>query len=319
MTSRSRLTCIVPTAGRSPYLSDCVQILATSQDAPVLVVAEVGTYIPALAGERPIRILTVQPGAGFARACNRALAEVESEFVALVNDDALVAADWSPELISTLQDDPEIAGAQGTIVRLDDANRVDGCGIGWNRYWQAIQLDRGAPPDLGAPNREVFGVSGTAAVFRRSALDQAALEGGRYFYPLLGTYYEDVELACRLRSHGFRTVHVPRVVARHGGGTSSAGNERWRWSHIYGNRLLVLARLWGRTFPLRLPALLMRDSVDLVYAAIRADLDRLAGIVSGWGRAVRRLSRFGHLGPPILARADLERFRIPHRGGLERT
>lgn len=318
MIGRSQLTCVVPTAGRSPYLADCVSALLANPDVELLIVAEEGLDLADLSGRSDLHHLIVPPGTGFARACNRALTETTGRFVALVNDDALVAPDWSERLVSILHQRQEVAAAQGTIVSIDDSDKVDGCGIGWNRHWQAIQLDRGAVPDPTGPMREVFGVSGTAAIFRRSALEDAAIDGHHYFEPRLDTYYEDVELACRLRSRGFRSILVPGALARHGGGSSSSTAGRWRWSRIYGNRLLVLARLWGRTFPARLPSLLWRDTLDLGRALVDTDRQLIGGIVTGWGRAVRYLSHFAHTGPAMLPMTELRGFLDPVRHGGSR-
>jgi GT2 family glycosyltransferase len=307
------LTCIVPTAGRSPHLGECVHALAACREAAVLVVTEEGAEL-SLSDELPSsRVVTVPPGAGFARACNRGLSKIDTDYVALVNDDALVESDWCSALVAVMESDPDVASAQGTILHLDDDASIDGCGIGWNRHWQAVQIDRGSVPDYDAPTRDIFGVSGTAAVFRRSSLEQTALRPGEYFEPLLGSYYEDVELACRLRSQGFRSVHVPRARARHSGGASSVDAARWRWTRIYGNRLLVLARLWGSRFPQQLPGLWIRDNLDLARATVRLDSDRFAGIVAGWARACKRSRHFRHRGSPMLPMAELRQFQITCR------
>jgi GT2 family glycosyltransferase len=263
-----------------------------------------------------IEVVHVADGAGFTGACNSALAVADSQYIALVNDDALVEPGWAEALISILEVDPRCAAAQGTNLQLADTSTVDGCGIAWNRHWQAIQLDHGArPPSSTGSPREIFGVSGTAAVFRREALDTAALEGNQYLDTSLGTYYEDVDLACRLRSHGFVAVHVPGAQTRHAGGVSSSNHQRWRWSQIYGNRLLVLARLWGRSFPSRLPRLLAHDLVELAKACAEPDFDLVRGIVGGWRRAGSRLSAFAHRGDSLLSMPDLRRFQVSqHRG-----
>ena len=318
MTGRALLTCIVPTVGRSPQLASCLRALEADSGGEVLLVAEEGLELAELAEIPGLRHLSVPPGAGFAKACNRGLAEARSEFVALVNDDALVSPDWSTELLRTLRDHPEIAAVQGTNLQLDPNDRVDGCGIVWNRSWQAVQLDRGASPHVGGPIREIFGVSGTAAMFRAAALDKVVLPNGSHFEPRLGSYYEDVELACRLRSQGFHSAHVPTVVARHQGGASTITAQRWRWTRIYGNRLLVLARLWGRSFPQRVPMLAIRDLADLMHGLARVDWDRVVGIVAGWGLAAKNSGYFIHRGQPLLPMSELQRFRIGTARGVHR-
>src|SRR5207245_8051593 len=61
-----------------------------------------------------------------------------------------------------------------------------------------------------------WGVSATAALYRRSAL------GDRVFDPRFFAYYEDVELCARLHEAGWRTVVVPVVKATHRGSASAA-------------------------------------------------------------------------------------------------
>src|SRR5262249_20868677 len=135
----------------------------------------------------------------------------------------------------------------GVNLVLDESGRVDGWGLGWNRALQAVQLGHGeAAPPLTAPMREVFGVSATAARYRREALAAVALPGGQVFDERLGSYYEDADLACRLRAAGWTALSVPAARARHAGSMTSgiAGTgsalARARWANVYGNRYLVV-------------------------------------------------------------------------------
>ncbi|HEY0781439.1 MAG TPA: hypothetical protein VGE98_03215, partial [Thermoanaerobaculia bacterium] len=144
---------------------------------------------------------------------------------------------------------------------------------------------------------QVFGVSATAALYRRRSLETVA-RGAEVFDPRLGSYYEDTDLACRLRAAGAGALLVPRARALHAGSTTGRTRSRERWRLIYGNRFLVAAELLGRAFWPRLPRMLMRDLRDLVRAGIAADGAKLAGIVTGWGRAAGRLRSFAHRGAP---------------------
>jgi len=316
MSTGSRLTYIVPTVGRSPHLQACLEALAAAGGGEILLAVASGADLSEVDTPSELRVLTVPDDAGFTGACNRALAAVDSDYVALVNDDALVGRDWNENLLAELERDPRVAAVQGTNVELADTNRIDGCGIAWNRRWQAVQLGRGAPVSSTASPCEVFGVSCTAALLRRAALEEVALEGSHYFDTGLGTYYEDVELACRLRSRGYSARCVPQAQTRHAGSASSSADRSWRWGQIYGNRLLVLARLWGSSFAPRLPRLLARDFLDLAGGCVRRQPDLVLGIVRGWGRAGRRLPSYAHRGAPSLPMADLLRFQEAESSGV---
>jgi len=231
-------------------------------------------------GEQPLELpladRVIRPGRnlGFAAGTNLGIAESSRELVATVNDDVLVEPGWTARLVEALDLHPRAAAAQGVNLILDDPGLVDGCGLEWNRWGQAVQIGHGQPvPSLSGP-REVWGVSATAAVYRREAL------GDEPFDPRLISYYEDVELAGRLRAAGWSALLVPAARAHHAGSVTGATLSRERWRLIYGNRWLV-AR--GQPFW----RMAVRDLLDLARAVGTGDLSRAAGIPSGWARALR--------------------------------
>jgi GT2 family glycosyltransferase len=201
-------------------------------------------------------------------------------------------------------------------LRLDRPEVADGWGLAWNRAFQAVQLGHGEPAlPADAPVREVFGVSATAALYRRAALADVAgvaLPGAQVFDERLGSYYEDADLACRLRAAGWTALAVPAARARHAGSAttvSAAALSRSRWASLYGNRYLVTARLLGSRFWPRLPALAWRDGKDLLRALSSGEWTQAGGIGAGWGRALRRLPDFARRGRPALPMSEIERFR----------
>ncbi|HZI63807.1 MAG TPA: hypothetical protein VFE44_03450, partial [Thermoanaerobaculia bacterium] len=179
--------------------------------------------------------------------------------------------------------------------------RVEGSGIGWNRWWQAVQLGAGGPPPPATGPREVFGASAAAALFRSSALAAVALPGG-VFDPRLHTYYEDVDLAGRLRGAGYQAALAPAARAYHRGGASGEALGRRRLSLLYANRWLALARLLGGSFAGRLPPVLLRDLLDGARHPAR-----LSAVLSGWARARRHWGRFARPGPPLVPFGELRR------------
>ena len=309
-----RITAVVPTLGRSPLLGGCLEALRRDGGASLEIVvvdqAEEPVALPAGLADRVLR-----PGRnlGFAGGTNLGIAAATTELVATVNDDALVEAGWAAALTGALDADPGAAAAQGVVLDLDRPDLADGCGLAWSG-WRAVQLGHGqpappAPPAASAP-REVFGVSATAALFRREALAAVALgdRGHRgVFDERLGSYYEDVDLAGRLRAAGFRALLVPAARARHAGSLTGAALGRERFRLLYGNRWLVAARLLGSGFWPRLPALALRDVKDLARALFDGEGARAAGILAGWARAMTELPRFARRGPPLVPLAELRR------------
>jgi GT2 family glycosyltransferase len=339
-----KVSAVVPTLGRSPHLAACLEALrADGGDGLEIVVVAQGPAAHEAAALADVW-LELEGNRGFTGGTNEGIAAAAGEWLATVNDDALVEPGWVAALVAALEADPGAAAAQGSNVRMDEPAVVDGAGLGWNRGWQAVQLGHGealdgkqaerideewsrearataASPEeaseqtgegasgaaahggtgAGAEPREVFGVSATAAVYRRSALAEVGL-----FDEALVSWYEDVDLATRLRAAGWRALHVPGARARHAGGAT--GRRRpWRYGRLlYANRWLAVARLLGRRFPAAVPRLLARDLADLARRPLLAP-----AITAGWLRALRHLPAFAHRGDPLVSRPDLRRFGAP--------
>jgi len=302
--SPAGVTVVVPTLGRSRVVGDCLAALRQEGGAGLrIVLVEQGGDVPEPPAGLGVERLRAPAALGFARAANLGIAAATTPWVALVNDDAVPLLPWLEPLVDALESDASVAAAQGVNLDGGTPPAIDGCGLEWNDRWQAVQLLHQRPAsEAPSADRHVFGVSATAALYRRAALEQVAGRGGAdrsaVFDPRLGSYYEDVDLACRLRARGHRARLVAAAVCRHLGSSSSSEGDRL--ALLYRNRYLVLARFLGRGFWPRLPVLLLRDLATLARAAARGEGARAAAIARGLLAAPLRLAGFASLGPPLL-------------------
>jgi len=259
--------------------------------------------------ERPgERRIDLDRPVGFARAIHAGLGAADrgAELIALVNDDLEVLPGWLRALLRALEEDPALAAVQGVHLQEGDPERVDGWGVGWNRWYQAVQLGRGEPP----PPRDgrpfpIFGVSATGAIYRREALRAVALAGAPIFDERLGSWYEDVELAVRLRARGLASACVPAARAVHAGSATGRRRPFDLSRHLVANRWLVVARMLGRQLPLVAPRMLLRDLIDLARSLAAGELARGAGYPAGWATAALRIGAFARFGPARPAAGEL--------------
>lgn len=147
---------------------------------------------------------------GFAGGANAALRHATAPYVALVNNDVVLAPDWLEHVRDALDRDPKLAAVQTIIRRPDGA--IDGAGIDISDG-TFRQIGHGLP--VGAPLAVAWGVSATATLYRRAAI------GERFFDERFFAYYEDVELCARLRKDGWRLSVLPVVKATHRGSASA--------------------------------------------------------------------------------------------------
>ena len=224
-----------------------------------------------IASEAPsARVIGFSRNLGFAGAANEGIARTRAPFVLLLNNDAVLAPDYAARLAARLADE-RLAAAQGLILA-GHGRVIDGAGLAWNTRGEAVPALAGQ--DASAAPREPFevtGVSATATLYRREALESVAPHGeafdGSYF-----AYYEDVDLSLRLARGGWRFICDPRAVATHEGSLTGRRTPwrrafwtaRNRWRTLFRNFTpSLLARHLGPllVWP-RLPAMAFRARAE---------------------------------------------------------
>jgi len=192
-----------------PMLDECLASIGAQTVSPAKrIVFDNGSRVPVKADAEVHRSET---NLGFAGGANAAYRFTTAPYIALVNNDVVLDGDWLASVRDALDRDEKLAAVQ-TIIRRPDG-MIDGAGIDVSDG-TFRQIGHGRP--VGAPLAVAWGVSATAALYRRSALG-AFLFDERFF-----AYYEDVELCARLREAGWRTAVLPVVKATHRGSSSAA-------------------------------------------------------------------------------------------------
>ena len=158
-----------------------------------------------------VRVVRLERNGGFCAAANAGIAAARGRFIQLLNNDTEVAAGWIEAGLAPFAD-PTVASVAPLVLVRSDPGRVDSAGDSYSLAGWPTKRGHGQPGAFfaGRPVEEVFGASGSSAFYRSAALRRA---GG--FDSILGSYYEDVDLAFRLRWAGYRCVFAPRSLIYH--------------------------------------------------------------------------------------------------------
>ena len=242
----TRVAVVIPNWNGRRWLPDCLESIAAQTVSPAeTIVVDNGSTDGSLEllRESPgVRVVSLGRNTGFAFAANRGVEAAESDLVALVNTDVVLAPDWLERMIAALESDPGAASVACKMVDLRDPDLLYDAGDVLRRDGACEQRGRFERDDgrFDEPG-EVFGACAGAALYRRSVVLDAGGFDERYF-----TYLEDVDLALRLRLAGWRCRYEP-VVARHAGEGSSVKLSDPLHFWVERNTLLLLAK----AFPAR--------------------------------------------------------------------
>jgi GT2 family glycosyltransferase len=241
---------VIPTFNGRELLVQCLDALSqqSASGFRVIVVDDCSTddTVPTIHCRFPdVTIIRFDRNRGFAAAANAGIAASESEFVALLNNDAIPTPEWLAEISAALERHPRAAAATSKIMLASEPNRIHSAGDTYSRG--GVAGNRGVwQVDSGQfdVEEEVFGACAAAALYRRSALDAAARIDGAVFDPDFGMYCEDVDLNWRLRLIGYSIIYAPAAVVYHH--LSATGGGPLASYHVARNNVGVIAKNLSR-------------------------------------------------------------------------
>ncbi|HVU79678.1 MAG TPA: glycosyltransferase family 2 protein [Gaiellaceae bacterium] len=235
-----RATVVIPTYNGRAILTEALESLAAQTvEHDVVVVDNASTDGTAeLLAERfpGVRVVRLQENLGFGRANNRGVETVETEIVVLLNNDVICEPEFLARVLEPFADE-QVGMVAGVLLQHDRPSLVDSAGIeldttlrSWDAFWNrpVDELENASDP---------VGPCGGAAAFRTAVYREA---GG--FDEAFFAYWEDVDLALRIRLAGHACRRAPHARALHKhGATLGAASPRQRRLEAFG-RGFVLAR-----------------------------------------------------------------------------
>jgi len=205
------------------YLLKCLDSLAYLKNAEIIVVdnASADGSPEAVAADYPqVHLIRNPVNAGFSRGNNLGIKASRGDYVAFVNSDVVVMPGCIKTLVDYLEKHPEVGMAGPKLIGKDGLLQPSCRSFPtlWTEFCRAVALDRLTPARWTHRAAEPVDVlQGSFMLVRRAALEKVGDWDERFF-----VYGEDLDFCKRFWKAGWRVAFVPRAVAYHYGGASSA-------------------------------------------------------------------------------------------------
>ncbi len=212
---------IVPAYGQVPATLRCLRAIAASEtETPFeVILAEDASGDPEVALLEEVvglRLLRRNANLGFLHNCNEAALHARGRYLLFLNNDTEPMPGFIDALVRVADALPD-AGLVGSRLLFPDGRLQEAGGIIW-QDGTGWNYGRGDDPSLPQYNtlRETDYVSGASILLRRDLFEEL-----RGFDPAFApAYYEDVDLAFRIRARGLRVIYQPASVVVHHEGLS---------------------------------------------------------------------------------------------------
>lgn len=237
---------VVPVHGELAFTSACLQSIVNSPDLTPYEIIVVDDASPDNTAEwlaecENVRVVHMETNVGYLRATNAGVAAATGSYVCLLNNDVLVRRQWLRALLRPFNDRAN-TGAVGARLLYPDNTLQEAGGIifsdgsGWN-YGRSE--DPSDPRFL--TSRTVDFSSAACLMVRKDLWDQ--LEGFDERY--CPAYYEDVDLAFRLRERGYTVRYQPDATVVHFEGQSHGTDETTGLKAYQTRNRQIFAERWS--------------------------------------------------------------------------
>jgi GT2 family glycosyltransferase len=222
--SAPSVSIVIPAFDQHRFTYSCIRSIVAHTEPglyEIIVVddASIEPVSTALTGVSGLRVVRNDANLGFIEACNRGATLARGDILVFLNNDTLVTDGWLSALISALAE--REVGLVGAKLIFPDGTLQEAGGIVWR---DASASNCGRNDDPGKPEynylRDVDYCSGACLAMRRSEF----LALGAFDNRFAPAYYEDVDLAMRMREAGKRVVYQPAARVVHFEGVTSGLN-----------------------------------------------------------------------------------------------
>ncbi len=187
---------------------------------------------------------------GFAEGYNKAIQQVDSEYVVLLNSDVETTENWLDPLIHYMDAHPEVAATQPRIHAYNNKKQFEYAGAAGGfidrygypfcrgRILDVVEEDRGQY-DAVIP---IFWATGACLCIRRKDYTDAGGLDARFF-----AHMEEIDLCWRLQARGRVVMCVPGSMVYHVGGASLSKDNPKKMYLNFRNNLLMIYKNVSKT------------------------------------------------------------------------
>ncbi|MDH6355284.1 GT2 family glycosyltransferase [Dysgonomonas sp. PH5-45] len=190
-----------------------------------------------------VRLICLPENYGYADGYNKSLAQVEAEYVVLLNSDVEVTEGWLEPIISFLDENPDVAGLQPKLLAQKNKHCFEYAGAAGgfiDKYGYPFCRGRifdNLEEDGGQYDQpiDVFWATGACLAVRLKDYFEAGGLDASFF-----AHMEEIDLCWRLNARGKRLMCLPQSVVYHVGGATLSETSPHKTYLNFRNNLLML-------------------------------------------------------------------------------
>lgn len=231
-------------------------------------------------------VIVLDKNYGFADGYNKALQQIDSEYVVLLNSDVETSPGWLPPLISYMDAHPEVAAVQPKIRSYKEKERFEYAGASGgfiDRYGYPFCRGRilhVVEEDQGQYDTEtaIFWATGACLCIRKKDYLETGGLDARFF-----AHMEEIDLCWRLNARGRRVMCIPRSVVYHVGGASlNQDNPKKMYLNFRNNLLMIYKNIPKRVYCSTFIIRFLFDMMAFIHLLLKGNVKSARAVIDAY-------------------------------------
>ena len=232
-------------------------------------------------------IHTIQFGSnyGYAKGYNKAIEQIDSKYLVLLNDDVMVTPNWLTPIIQKMEADSTIGACMPSILDYElkthyeyagaAGGLMDKYGVPYCKGRIFDQIERHNPNYNS--EEEIFWASGAAIVVRSDVFIN--LEG---FDESFFAHQEEIDLCWRMKNAGYKVMSVPKSIVYHvGGSTLAYDNPKKTYLNVRNNHWMIIKNHQSSNLLSILIPRIIQDKLGGIYMMLTGHFSKGIAVFKG--------------------------------------
>lgn len=193
-----------------------------------------------LRGIRDITLVDLPVNTGFTGGQIAAYQRARGQYIALINNDAVIAPDWSKQALRSFKEHPKLAAVGGRAYIWNEGQKLPVFDAKNPFYsYQVVNLRTGHTRTMASGDKEVTvnSISGSGVMISRKVIERVG-----YFDNTFFAYYEETDLFARFKRAGFEIGYNPSLHTWHKIAQSTKSKPDFYLYHMHRNRFMFAVK-----------------------------------------------------------------------------
>lgn len=257
-----------------------------------------------------VPLILLDKNYGFADGYNKAIQQVNSEYVVLLNSDVETTENWAQTLTDFMDAHPDVAAVQPKIRAYKNKNQFEYAGAAGGfidvygypfcrgRILEVLEEDNGQYDSV----LPIFWATGACMCIRRKDYTEAGGLDARFF-----AHMEEIDLCWRLNARGKKVMCVPQSVVYHVGGASlSKENPKKTYLNFRNNLLMIYKNVEPNVFLKTFVTRYFLDFLAYIHLLLQGNFKNAHSVIEAHADFLKMRSSYKHIRRENLRKASVK-------------